>query len=65
MGSNTEPRNSDITELKALSAEAEENTALVKALYDMVVIKDPRSKSWPNFQAVNPDNLEKVPDPAR
>lgn len=64
MGSNTEPRNSDITELKALSAETEENTALVQALYAMV-IKDPRSKSWPNFQAVNPDDLEKTPDPAR
>jgi uncharacterized protein YbaP (TraB family) len=54
---------SDIEALRrALLEEAETNKNLVQELYDHVR-RDPRTKSWPNFKAIDIDTVQD-PEPA-
>lgn len=50
---------SDIESIRALAAEAQENTTLVQELYAHVA-RDPRAKSWPNFKAIDIEALEEL-----
>jgi uncharacterized protein YbaP (TraB family) len=48
---------SDVESLRALVRTAEENTNLIQKLYNHVR-QDPRTKSWPNFKAIDAETLD-------